>query len=267
MDSGYVRHGPCDIYYESHGSGSSILFIHAGVTDSRMWRDQLHMDGYRSVVFDQRGYGKTEWAPGPYSNREDALAVLDHIEIDSAVVVGCSNGGEAAMQLALIAPDRVDGLVLVGSAPRGWEPDGGWNDDPLWDEAVKAFEAGDIEAVVELDARMWLAGQGRSLDDIDPNLIELFFDMDRTPAATESERNEYVQTLDPPTNERLEEIAVPALVVVGDRDDPDLVAAAHYLAGQMSERDAVIITGAAHLPSLEKPEAFNAALRSFLSTI
>lgn len=267
MDSGYVRHDSCDIYYESHGSGKPIIFLHAGVADSRMWRDQLDLAGHRSIVFDQRGFGKTGWAPGAYSNREDALAVLDHLEIDSAVVVGCSNGGEGAMQLALIAPERVSGLVLVGAAPRGWEPEGGWSDDPLWDEALAAAESGDLDAVVELDARIWLAGSGRSLDDIDSSLIELFRDMDRTPTQTESERNEYVQTLEPPTNDRLGEISAPTLAVVGEHDHPDLITAARYVADRLSDREAEVINDAAHLPSLERPEAFNSALETHLASI
>jgi pimeloyl-ACP methyl ester carboxylesterase len=267
MNSGYVSNGSCDIYYESHGSGRAVLFIHAGVADSRMWRGQLHLDDHRCIVFDQRGFGRTKWAPGPYSNREDAIAVLDHLGVDSAVVVGCSNGGEAAMQLALIAPDRVAGLVVVAAAPRGWEPEGGWNDDPLWDEAAKAYEAGDMDAVVDLDARIWLIGPDRSPDDLDTELLDLFRDMDRAPTETESERNEFVQTLDPPTNERLDDISAPSLIVVGDHDQPDLITAAHYLADRLSDREAMIIADAAHLPSLEQPVAFNTTLQAFLAGI
>jgi pimeloyl-ACP methyl ester carboxylesterase len=121
--------------------------------------------------------------------------------------------------------------------------------------------------MVDLDARIWLAGPGRSLDDIDAGLVELFRDMDRTPAETEGERNEYVRTLEPPTNQRLGEIETPALVVVGDQDQPDLITAAHFLADRLSDRDAVIIEDAAHLPSLELPELFNGALQTFLTSI
>ena len=267
MESGYVSNGACDIYYESHGSGTPVLFLHAGVADSRMWRDQLDLEGHRSVVFDQRGFGKTTWSPGSYSNREDALAVLDHLDIESAVVVGCSNGGEAAMQLALVAPDRARALVLVGAAPRGWEPEGGWADNPLWDQAMSAFQSGNLESVIELDARIWLAGSGRSLDDIDDDLVDLFRDMDRTPMVTETERDEHIQTLQPPTNERITDIACPTLVVVGGHDEPDLITAGRYLAERLSDRESVVIDDAAHLPSLEQPEAFNTALLGFLTSI
>lgn len=265
MESGFIPVDSSQIYYESHGIGSAILFLHAGVADSRMWRGQRHLDGYHSVMFDQRGFGQTKWEPGPYSNRGDAVSVLDHLGIDTAVVVGCSNGGEAAMQLAIVAPDRVTGLVLVGASPRGWEPDGGWLDDPIWDEAVAVAKSGNVEAIVEMDARLWLAGNGRSLGEIDGEHLELFLEMDRIPAITEAERDEHVVTLEPPTNEQLDSIKSPTLVVVGEYDHPDLHLAADYLAERLSDHDAVVIPDAAHLPSLEQPEVFNTELKAFLA--
>lgn len=266
VNTGFVSEGSCDIYFQTAGEGQAVLFIHAGVADSRMWRDQMGLEGYRAIAFDQRGFGRTKWLPDPYSNRSDALAVMDHLDVGEAVVVGCSNGGEVALQLALVAPERVAGLVLVGAAPRGWVPNGGWSDDPLWDKAVAAAEAGDIDRVVDLDAQMWLAGPGRSIDDIDPELIALFQEMDRIPAATEFERDEYIQTLEPPTNDQMDAITQPTLAIVGEHDHPDLMMAAKYLAARLSDREAVVLRDTAHLPSLEMPEAFNAALTRFLSS-
>jgi pimeloyl-ACP methyl ester carboxylesterase len=264
MRSGHVEHGDAELYYESTGEGPAVLFLHAGVTDSRMWQNQMGLEGFQTIAFDQRGFGRSEWVDGPFANRHDALAVLDHLQRDSAIVVGCSNGGEAALQLAIVAPHRVNGLVLVCSAPRGWEPEGGWQDDPLWDEAQTAIEERDFDRAVEIDAQMWLAGRGRSLDEVDPDLLELFRDMDRAPVKTEARRNDHVETLEPPTNHRLGEIVAPTLVVVGERDDPDLITAAGYLANQLSHRDAVILKDTAHLPPLERPEAFNTELMAFL---
>jgi 3-oxoadipate enol-lactonase len=266
MESNYLKVGPCDIYFEAAGEGPAVLFIHAGVADSRMWRDQMELEGHRTITFDQRGFGHTKWVQGRYSNRGDALAILDHLGIDHAVIVGCSNGGEAALQLALVAPDRVKGLVLVGAAPRGWEPEGGWGDDPLWDQVVAASDQGDFDRVVDLDAQMWLAGPGRSLDGLDPELIDLFQTMDRIPTRTENQRDKYVETLEPPTNDRLDDITQPALAIVGEHDHPDLVVAATYLATRLGDRDAVVLADTAHLPSLEVPGAFNAVLAGFLAS-
>lgn len=267
MESGFIENGAAELYYESHGTGPALVFIHAGVADSRMWRHQLHLSGFRSIVFDQRGFGGTDWVPEDYSNRADTLAVLDHLDIERAVLVGCSNGGEAAMQVAIVAPRRVSGLVLVGAAPRGWEPEGGWVDPEEWEKAVAAFQEGDYGAATCFDAELWLAGPERRLEDIDPDLVDLFRDMDLKPTRTETQRDPYIQTLEPPTDQRLEVIDTPTLVMVGEYDLPQLHEAAQYLAGELSDGPHVVIRDSAHLPSLEQPDAFNAELNRFLSTL
>ena len=171
------------------------------------------------------------------------------------------------MHLALAAPDRVNGLVLIGAAARGWEPVDDWTDLPEWDEAFAASEAGDLERVLELDASIWLAGHGRSLDDIDPSLMELFIEMDRIPASTEKERDGFVESFNPPVNERLDDIHAPTLTVVGAHDQPEMIESAQYLADRLSDRPHVVIDGAAHLPSLEQPDSFNTALLGFLASL
>lgn len=254
-------------HIESVGEGPAILFIHAGVADSRMWRDQMSTDGYRCIAFDQRGFGKTPWEGGAYSDREDALAVLDEMGVESAVIVGCSMGGGTALQLAIDHPDRVDALVLVGAFPSGWVPEGGWEENPLEEEADEATESGDFDRVVEIDRQMWLVGYGREADDIDPRLHELFVEMDRIPVKTAAERWEDQVGFGKKLNDHLADIVAPTLIIVGAHDEKLLLDAAHYLAEQLSEREAVVIDGAAHLPSLERPDVFNATLRGFLGTL
>lgn len=264
MESGFTNEG---IYYETAGEGQVLLFIHAGVADSRMWQDQMGLEGFRTIAFDQRGYGKTKWVDGPYADRRDVIAVMDHLEVESAVVVGCSLGGAIAMHVALESPDRVDALVLVGAMARGWEPREGWVESALEAQAMDAFESGDIDTAVELEARMWLAGEGRTLDAIDPALVHLFMEMDRIPMATERERSEHVEPFDPPVNDRLDEIRAPTFVVVGARDEALLVESAWYLADRLSDRPPAIIENAAHMPSLERPGVFNHVLREYLATL
>ncbi|MGB7859016.1 MAG: alpha/beta hydrolase [Acidimicrobiia bacterium] len=267
MEFGFVSQGATEIAFQFNGTGDPILFIHAGVADSRMWQRQMNLPGYRCVAFDQRGFGQTRWAPGTYAEWRDAVTVLDHLEIDSAVVVGCSFGASVAMNLALEVPDRVTALVLVGAAAEGWEPKDGWPEDPIWDEAMAASEAGDLSRVIEIDAKLWLAGPGRELDQIDPEMVDLFLEMGRTPAATEKERQAQVERYESATNDRLDEITAPTLVVVGAHDQPDLIESADYLAARLSEEPVLLIENAAHLPSLEEPETFNQGLMSFLSNV
>ncbi len=263
LESGHTKNG---LYWQVKGEGRAVLFIHAGVADSRMWRDQMDLAGFRCVVFDQRGFGQTPWVSGSYADWRDALEVLDHLQIESAVVVGCSLGGGIAMHLALSVPERVDGLVLIGAAARGWEPKDGWTEIPEVDEAEAASAAGDVERVLELEAAIWLAGLGRSLDDIDPSLVKLFIEMDRIPAVTEVERNRHVESFDPPTNESLDEINAPTLIMVGAYDLAEMLESARYLAVRLSDQPAIVVEDAAHLPSLEQPDRVNKALLAFLNS-
>lgn len=256
-----------DFHIEDHGTGPAILFIHAGVADSRMWRDQLGLSGYRTIAFDKRGFGRTPWVPRPYSDTEDCLAVLDYLGVESAIMVGCSMGGATALDLAVNHADRVDALVLVGAFPSGWEPPGGFEDTPLEQEAADAAEARDYDLVVDIDYRMWLVGYGRDELAVDPAHKILFYDMDARPVRSEAERQEYHMGRGTPINERLDDIDVPALVVVGAHDEPVLLEAAGYMAARLGETEAVIVPGAAHLPSLEQPGEFNRLLGAFLDAI
>lgn len=260
---------PMDFHIESDGEGQAILFIHAGVADSRMWADQMRefTSTNHVIAFDKRGFGKTPWHPGSFSDTDDSVAVLDQVGVESAVIVGCSMGAATAMNLALEFPDRVDGLVLVGGFPSGWVPEEGFEDNPLEEEAAAASKEGNFERVVEIDLEMWLVGYGRSGDDIEPELKDLCADMDRIPVTTEAARSEHQTGFETKLNEHLEEIDVPTLVIVGAHDEALLKTAADYLAERLSDRPAVTIENAAHLPSLEQPEAFNTVLRDFLVSI
>lgn len=252
------------IPYESVGEGTAVVFIHAGIADHRMWDPQFAdvPEGCRFVRLDLRGYGESEVGDSPFSNHEDVIAVLDHLDVDRAVVVGCSMGGGTAFDVALAAPDRVLGLALIGSGSPGFEPEE--YEPPQWPEAVEAFERGDLRRVAELDAEMWVVGHGRAIEDVDREVFDLVIEMDRVPLSTETRRDELTVALDPPRAGRMGEISVPVLVIVGEHDLPDIREAADHLARTLGHHEAVVIPGAAHLPSLEQPEMFNRALTGFL---
>jgi pimeloyl-ACP methyl ester carboxylesterase len=240
------------------------VFIHAGVADRRMWRHQLSAvpDGFRFLSIDLRGCGQSDLPDEPFSNHQDVVAVMDQLGIDKAVVVGCSMGGGTAIDVALTTPTRVTGLVLIGADAPGadiedYEP-------PQWPQILKAYEEGDFDRVVELDAEVWVVGYGRDKESVDPAVIAELIEMDRGLIANEEQREELVVALDPPRAERMGEISVPALIMVGEHDLPDMRHSAEHLASTLADGTAVVIPGAAHLPSLEQPQAFNQALFGFL---
>jgi pimeloyl-ACP methyl ester carboxylesterase len=151
-----------------------------------MWDPQFaeELDGFRFVRIDLRGYGSCELGVTPFSNHDDVLAVLDHLHIDEAVIVGCSIGGGIAIDVALAAPDWVAGLVLIGTSSPGYEVEP--YEPPQWPDLVEAFEAGDLPRVAELDAEIWVVGHGRTRDDVDRQVFDLVVELDRVPIATET---------------------------------------------------------------------------------
>jgi pimeloyl-ACP methyl ester carboxylesterase len=126
----------------------TIVFLHAGVCDSRMWASQFDAFGttHRVVAFDRRGFGATAAVDEHFSSVTDLWAVMDALAIDKAALVGCSQGGRIALDATLAKPARVAGLVLVAAAIGG-APDANY-DDPRIDALIAANErakaAGDL---------------------------------------------------------------------------------------------------------------------------
>jgi len=262
--TGFADAGDARVAYESVGDGRAVVFIHAGIADRRMWDPQFAAvpEGFRFVRLDLRGYGSSPLGDSSFSNHQDVVSVLDHLGIDRAVVVGCSMGGGTAFDLALAAPDRVCGLVLIGTESPGFEPEE--YEPPQWPELVKAYKTGDLARMAELEAEIWVVGHDRSFEDVDRKVFDLVVEMDMPLLATETRRNELTVSLDPPRGGRMGEISVPVLVVAGEHDLPDVRAAAAHLAEALGHHEAVVIPGAAHLANLEQPAAFNRVLAGFL---
>ena len=261
---GFAPSGDAMIAWESAGEGRAVVFVHAGIADRRMWRHQLAAvpDGFLFVSLDMRGHGDTNLTDERFSNHEDVLAVIDHLDIFQTVAVGCSMGGGTAIDLALTAPHRIDGLVLVGASSPGFDPDD--YEPPQWPEILKAYEAGDMDRVAALDAEVWVVGHGRERAEVDEEVIAEMIEMDLIILPQEERRDELLVSIDPPRAERMDAIDEPVLVVVGEHDLPDVHQSGRHLADTLSHHQVVVIPEAAHLPSLEQPEAFNQALFGFL---
>jgi pimeloyl-ACP methyl ester carboxylesterase len=262
---GFGRVNGTSLYYEVMGDGEPLILVHAGIADSRMWDGQFgaFAERYRVIRYDMRGFGRTvDTVRGPYSHHEDLRGLLDFLGIERARFVGCSMGGKTLIDFALEFPERTRTLVLVGSAVGGFEPD---VDPPEeWDELVAADEAGDLERVSELEVGVWVDGPYRGPDHVDPAVRDLVQEMDLIALKNGASGSGDERPPEPPAANRLAEIKIPALVVVGDRDRPEIVAAAELLEERLPNAQKVVMPGTAHLPSMERPEEFNRIVLEFL---
>ena len=248
VDSGAVR-----IAYDDVGAGPAVLLLHAGVTDKRSWAPLVDRLGgrYRTIAYDRRGFGESTWTAEPHVEMDDARAVLDAAGVEQAIVVGASNGGRRAVDLALAHPGRVRGLVLIGAGVSG---------APELDEAAlptevqaliatyeAADEGDDLNLVNRIEAHAWLDGWTASEGRVTGPVRDLFLDMNgialRAPAVGD-------EVPPAPAWDRLGQIAVPTLVLCGEYD---VVArpAAEHLAHEVDGARFELLADTAHLPHLE----------------
>lgn len=256
-----------NLYYEDVGTGTPLVFVHAGIADSRMWDTQIaaFSGQYRVVRMDLRGFGQSLPTEASFSHREDILSLMDALNIDRGVLVGCSLGGLRSMDLALDQPQWVQALVMVGSRPHGFDADV----PPLpYEEEIEAADAaGDLERINTLELLRWVAGPTRTRADVDPYVWALAADMNRIALGNEAQSGEEKPPLDPPAAERLHELSMPVLIVCGDCDVPLMIAAADAMEQGIPHARKVMLRNAGHLPNMERPDEFNQALKTFLSEL
>ena len=247
-----ITSGKAVLAAESHGEGEpAVLLIHAGVTDQRSWRHVVdRLSDHRCLTYDQRGYGRTTYEPEDgWSGVDHAVAVLDGYDVDSAVVVACSMGGRVALHLALTHPDRVRALALIAPAIAGgpghvYEPEV----QVISDASDAAWERGDLDEVNRIDAHVWLDGPLAAEGRVGGAARELFLEMNRIAIEAEEpgeERSEVAAW------DRLGEITVPTLLMIGDLDLQYLKDYLAHAAAAMPQARVVELPGVAHLPQLE----------------
>jgi 3-oxoadipate enol-lactonase len=192
------------------------------------------------------------------------------LNIEKNYSLGLSGGGTFALDFTLEHPDQVDALILVSSDPSGYAP-------PMTD-AIQTFagryygalQQKDIAGAVEATARVWTDGPRRTPEQMDAQARGRV----TTLSIQQIERHgdfmaheQHMIPLEPPAINRLAEVRVPALIVVGDEDVPQVIEAAGILEQSIAGAQKVVIAGTAHHPHMEKPKEFNRVVLDFLNAL
>ena len=118
METGFVDVDGGKLYYETDGDGPAVVLIHAGFLDGRMWDSQFrsYSKTYKTIRYDVRGYGRSSVAKEKFSDHNDLRALLTHLNVARATIIGVSNGGRIALDFTVEYPERIQSLALVSPA-------------------------------------------------------------------------------------------------------------------------------------------------------
>lgn len=244
--------------YELAGAGDPVVLLHAGGMDARMWDGQVAAFAASHTVIrcDLRGSGKSAPPRMPFSASEDVVAVLRHLGIERASIVGASLGGRTAIDLAIEHPELVERLVLVSAGLSGFEfsPDYQQAIVDVLGPLATGNEHGFVAAFLD-------SSLGPRAEAAQPLVARMLIDNQSLFTGGAA----FLRTLEPPALERLAAIIAPTLVVSGEFDHPDIRAIATLLAGAIENAHEVVIAGAGHMANLDAPSRFNEAVLAFLA--
>jgi len=251
------------------GDGPPILLVHSAIVDMRSWDAMvppLVAAGYCVLRYDIRGYGASTAEDVDFSNRADVLAVLDSVGAGQAAVVGNSRGAMIALDTVLESPDRFVAFIWVGGGIGGF--DGGTTPEEitLYDEGDALEGAGDAAGMADLDIRAWVDGIGQPPTRVPASIREAVREMD-LPLVEPGRVFGKPIPLDPPADERLGEIRLPTLAVVGALDSSGTRASAARLAETVPAARAITIPDVAHLIGMEVPAELAALIVEFLAPL
>lgn len=248
------------LYYEIAGTGQDLIFIHGFGLDSRMWDDQFEVfsQHYRVLRYDLRGFGKSPTTPTePYAHHTDLLELMIQRGISKAHLVGLSMGGRVAIDFALSFPHLITSLTAVDSVVHGYK---------FQAFSQTAVSADAKDSGIGAASRRWLHHDLFRPALEKPDVARRLKDIIAAYSGWHWSNKNPWTPLDPPAVRRLGSIAVPTLIVIGERDLPDFLAIADILNHEIKLSQKVVIPGAGHMCNMEDPVAFNRVLASFLAT-
>jgi 3-oxoadipate enol-lactonase len=261
MPGAYFDVNDARLYYQTVGAGAPMVLLHGFGLDQRMWEDQAEAlaDRFLVIRYDQRGYGRSSLpTTQPYSHADDLHGLLTHLKASPAHVVGLSNGGRIALRFTLAYPQSVRSLTLVDAALDGhaWSAD--WQ--ALWKVMDCTAKAGDVAGAKRLWLEHPLFGAAREQPGVAARLAQMVQDY----SGWHWLHSDPGVAAGAPAVQRLSEIRVRTLVMVGERDLPDFHTVADTLSLGIAGAVRVLVPGVGHMINMEAPLEFNRQLIDFV---
>jgi pimeloyl-ACP methyl ester carboxylesterase len=242
VESGMAPVNDIEMYYAVYGAGEPLIMLHGGLAHSDVWGMQIpaFAERYKVIVADSRGHGRSTRSAQPYGYAlmaSDVVALMDHLKIDKAALVGWSDGGIIGLHIAMNDPERLTRLFAFGANYNvgGLKEDVGTNanfnayiERMAGDYQTMSKTPGEFDAFVAQIGEMW---------------------------ATQPDYSA----------EQLGAIAVPTAIVDGAHDEGIKLEHTEEMAKLIPGAELIVFPDASHFAFLQKPEEFNKAVLDFLA--
>jgi pimeloyl-ACP methyl ester carboxylesterase len=262
-ESGFAEVNGTRLYYEVSGNSEwPLVLIHGYSFDTRIWDRQFEVfaNAHRVLRFDLRGFGKSALpTTESYAHTEDINALFAHLDLDRAAILGHALGGRIALDFALEFPERVRALILLDAIVAGFS----FSSEivALHQQSLQLGKEVGIHAAKEL----WLSHPVFAAIRENPAAFLSVQQIVSDYSGWHWVNTDPLRVLDPPAIKRLEEIRVPTLIIVGERDMADMRTIAATLQQRLPNARKVLLTKIGHLPHLEDPSTLNEIVLRFLA--
>jgi pimeloyl-ACP methyl ester carboxylesterase len=245
------------LHVEEAGEGAAITMLHGFLVDSGQWEAEFDAlsKTHHVVRYNARGFGRSTIEPGSYAHHEDLAAVLDACGIPHTALLACSGGAATALDFTLAHPERVSALIFVGAGYWGKFADS----TPAARAFLQALNTLDANGMIDSSLRAFTDGVRRLPREVNPVVRK------RTKAMTSALFKRDIsywtrasadqRVPEPSALQRLGEIDIPTMLMVGSDDQPEVIALSKELAEAITGARFVVIHNAAHHANMEAPAA------------
>jgi pimeloyl-ACP methyl ester carboxylesterase len=265
VETGFAVVNGTRLYYEVAGTGDPVVLVHGGLADRRLWDDQFEVfsESHRTIRYDVRGFGKSNLPVEgePYTHHEDLAALMRHLGVEKAHIVGQSMGSGIAVDFALMHPDMTRSVVSVGPSVNGYDSPTVPKLSEVYAVLASALEEGGVDAVIDL---MY---DDASVVHMDSTTVNRLKALNREYSWWHLTHVDPRIDIDPAAAERLRQIEVPTLVLTAEYDSDACKEIAGFMERSIDGATKVVIRGAGHNMNMDKPEEFNRIVLDFFGEV